>query len=601
MACLVIYPRELAAPFVVQLDRRVLRIGAAADNDLVLAGPRVKPHHAVLTFDQRAFTLQSTCDEATFVAAGKPRRSHKLSDDELLVIDDNILRFSLQDRPPTPRAAPRPARGGEDRFKALHRFARKLMSQTDVEQLLADLLDELIALSAADKAFLLLTLDGTPRVHVARNVDRQTLERDDIAVSDSIVQRVLASGEPLIVADALSDAAFRNARSVMRLKVGSVMGVPLTIRGQTLGLIYLGHDNAIAHFTPDLLDVLAVFAAEAGLILEGALARRDLQLKVHDLTAELAQKRFGEIIGACDAMREIYKKIARIASTDISVLVEGETGTGKELVARAVHQRSNRADGPFVVINCGAIPENLLESELFGHVRGAFTGAVATTQGKFQAAHKGTIFLDEIGEMPLPLQVKLLRVLQEHVVTKVGDTRPERVDIRVIAATNQRMAEAVAEGRFREDLFYRLNVVSLTLPPLRERGDDILVLARFFIARYAPSLAPGQAVPTLGRSAISALSRWRWPGNIRELENRVRKALVFCEGGVITPADLDLPDEGETPILPLAEARELWQRDYINRALAQNDGNRSKTARDLDVDPRTIFRHLERERSEGDA
>lgn len=605
MACFVVHPRDLSQPQVVPLDRRIIRIGAAPDNEIVLPGPGVQAHHAFVSFDQKTFSMNASDGEGTFFAAGKQRKNHKLTDGEVILIDDHILRFSLRDIPAPTRS---PARNGIrpelDRFRALHRFARKLMALSDVDTLLAELLDELIGLSGADKAFLLLTLDGPPRVHVSRNVDRSALDPENIAVSDSIVQRVLASGEPLIIADALSDAAFRNARSVMRLKVSSVMGIPLTIRGQTLGLIYLGNDNAVAHFTPDLLDVMSIFAAEAGLILEAALARRDLQSKVDVLTTEIRQTRFGEIIGACDAMRDIYKKISRIASTDISVLVEGETGTGKELVARAIHQRSNRANGPFVVINCGAIPENLLESELFGHVRGAFTGAIATVQGKFQAANKGTLFLDEIGEMPLPLQVKLLRVLQERVVTKVGESRAEPIDIRIVAATNQRMAESVKEGRFREDLYYRLNVVNLLLPPLRERGDDIVVIARWFIGRHGPDILGSEnksPLPSLTRDAIAAIKRWRWPGNIRELENRIRKAIVFCENGVITASDLDLPDEGEAAILPLADAREVWQREYINRILSLNDGNRSKTARDLDVDPRTIFRHLEKERGEGES
>jgi len=581
----------------------VIRIGAAADNEVLLSGGHVEKHHAFASFDQKTFALHSAEGGGTFFVAGKHRKTHKLVDGDLVVIGEHIIRFSLMDVAPPARAGGPRDESGREHFRALHRFAEKLMAHSDLEKLLGALLDELIALSRADKAFLMLALDGPPRIIASRNIDKNAVDPQDMAVSDSIVQQVLASGTPLIVADALSDAAFRDAKSVMRLKLSSVMGIPLTIRGQTLGLIYLGNDNAIAHFTQDLLEIIAIFAAEAGLILEGALARRELQSQVDDLTTEVKLKRFGEIIGACTAMQEIYKKISKIASTDISVLIEGETGTGKELVARAIHQRSNRAEGPFIVINCGAIPENLLESELFGHVRGAFTGAVATTQGKFQAAHKGTLFLDEIGEMPLQLQVKLLRVLQERVVTKVGDTKAEAVDIRVVAATNQRMSEGVKEGRFREDLYYRLNVVNLTLPPLRERGEDIVVIARYLITRYAGEILGGDArehPPTLSREATIALKFWRWPGNIRELENRIKKALVFCEGAVLNATDLDLPEDGDDGILPLAEARERWQRDYINEVLALNDGNRSKTARDLDVDPRTIFRHLEKERGDGE-
>jgi transcriptional regulator with GAF, ATPase, and Fis domain len=405
---------------------------------------------------------------------------------------------------------------------------------------------------------------------------------------------VLSEGEPLIVADALSHEDFKTSLSVVNLKLCSVMCVPLKARATTLGLFYLGNDNVVNHFSTDLLDVVSVFASTAAQILANALARDELLAQVETLESQVEVTRFGEIIGACDAMRDIFKKISRVASTDISVLVEGETGTGKELVARALHDRSNRAGKPFVVINCGAIPENLLESEFFGHVRGAFTGAVATQKGKFQAADGGTLFLDEIGEMPLSLQVKILRAIQERTVTKVGDTKTEQVDIRIVAATNRHLQELVDAGLFREDLFYRLNVISLTLPPLRDRGDDLLLLSQYLLTRHGKAM--DMSPPTLSVEAVRAIRRWKWPGNIRELENRVKKALVFSDGGIVKPEDLDLDDESVAEILPLAEAREEWQSEYINRALTLNDGNRTKTARDLDVDPRTIFRHLERER-----
>ncbi|HRE89858.1 MAG TPA: sigma 54-interacting transcriptional regulator [Myxococcota bacterium] len=591
MASFVIYPADLGPPEVVPLDRRIVRIGSAGDNDIVLPG--CAPHHAHVIYDKHSFTLSSTDGDNNLVILGKSKKSHKLADRDLVALGDHLLRFTLTDPTPVSRT---PSAPNKDlgRFAALHRFAQKLMQNTALEPLLAAMLDELIQLTRADKAFLLLALDGRPRVHVARNIDAEPLVKGDEAVSDSIVLKVLDSGEPLIVADALSHDVFRQSKSVMRLKLSSVLCVPLKARGTTLGVIYLGNDNAVNHFASELLDVVMVFAAEAGLILDSALARRDLEVKVESLSQDLADRRFGELIGACDAMRDVYKKISRVATTDISVLIEGETGTGKELVARAIHQKSNRASGPFIVINCGAIPENLLESELFGHVRGAFTGAIATVQGKFQAAHGGTLFLDEVGEMPLPLQVKILRAIQERVVQKVGDTKSEQVDIRFVAATNKRLADEVKSGGFREDLYYRLNVVTLNLPPLRERDEDPLLIARFFLQRFGKDMI-GREV-TLSREAQRAIKRWRWPGNIRELENRIKKAIVFSDNGVITPDNLDLSEDAFEPILSLADAREIWQREYINKVLALNDGNRTKTARDLDVDPRTVFRHLERER-----
>jgi len=257
-----------------------------------------------------------------------------------------------------------------------------------------------------------------------------------------------------------------------------------------------------------------------------------------------------------------------------------------------VHRRSLRAEGPFIAVNCGAIPEALLESELFGHVKGAFTGAVATRLGKFQAAHGGTLFLDEIGDMPTALQVKILRALQERTVTKVGDSRAEGVDIRVIAATNKVLEDEIRSGRFREDLYYRLNVVAIPLPPLRERGEDLVVIARYFLQKYGKEF--GARVRGFTPSALVAMRKYAWPGNIRELENRVKKAVVLADRALVSAEDLDLRPEVLEPILALAQAKEEFQKRYINEVLERNGGNRTKTAKDLGVDPRTIFRHLEK-------
>src|SRR5262249_46632143 len=238
-----------------------------------------------------------------------------------------------------------------------------------------------------------------------------------------------------------------------------------------------------------------------------ALQVNELQLDNRMLSEKLEQLRFGGIVGSSPPMQDVFKKVGKIAQTDISVLITGETGTGKELIAREIHARSPRARGPFVSINCGAIPESLLESELFGHVKGAFTGAVQNKLGKFHVADKGTLFLDEIGEMPPALQVKILRALQERVVQRVGDTRQEALDIRVLAATNRDLAAEIKNGRFREDLFYRLNVVNLHLPPLRERGDDILVVARYLLAQFLT--AGDNRVKGLSPNAIVAMRKYR--------------------------------------------------------------------------------------------
>jgi len=478
-------------------------------------------------------------------------------------------------------------------YKKLLEFSQKLMASYELPALLDQLLDVMIQVSNADKGFLVLMESGEPVVKVARNLRRETITDAVSQLSDSILARVVKSRKPLIISDALSDAEFKNSLSVVNLKLTSVMCVPLLERGNMLGVIYVGNDNVAQLFEESHLEVLTIFASQASLLIRNALLVNELQLDNRSLQERIERIRFGEILGSSPPMQEVFRKVQKVAATDISVLITGETGTGKELIARELHNRSPRAKGPFITINCGAIPENLLESELFGHVRGAFTGAVTSKAGRFQAADRGTLFLDEIGEMPLALQVKILRALQERVVVRVGDTNAEPVDIRVLAATNRELEAEIKAGRFREDLYYRLNVVHLHLPPLRDRGDDIVVLARYMVGRYSPEY--GGKVRGLTPNAIAAIKRHRWSGNIRELENRIKKAVVLSDKALLGPEDLDLAPDDLPPILPLAEAKEQFQRDYINEILLLNNGNRTKTARDLGVDPRTIFRHLEKE------
>ena len=305
---------------------------------------------------------------------------------------------------------------------------------------------------------------------------------------------------------------------------------PLMAQGQMLGLIYVGNDNVVNLFESSSLDVMSIFAGQASLILQNAILLDELTTDKARMEEALGGGRFGDVIGSCASLREVYKRVDKVARTDINVLITGETGTGKELVARELHQRSSRANGPFVVVNCGAIPENLMESEFFGHVRGAFTGAVQTRIGKFQAAHGGTLFLDEIGEIPTEMQVKLLRVLQEGEIERLGG-KSQKIDIRLIAATNKDLKRAVLEGRFREDLFYRLHVVPLAMPPLRERAEDIPLLAEVFLTRAAAR--HGLTGAHLARDAMHVLGQHDWPGNVRELANVIEGSALLSADGVL--------------------------------------------------------------------
>ena len=306
---------------------------------------------------------------------------------------------------------------------------------------------------------------------------------DALQVSDSIIAGSSAK-QPLIVSDALHDLEFNASESVVNLKLCSVMCVPLLHKDEIFGIIYVGNDRVVSLFDERSLGALIIFSTQIALILQTALRLNEAETSARTLSEQIQQMQFGEVIGTSPLMQEVFRKVAKVAPTNVSVLLEGETGTGKELIAREIHRRSTRHKGPFVALNCAAIPEDR-SSRALGHVRGAFTGAVATRPGKFQQAARGTIFLDEIGDMPLGLQAKILTAIQDHSVTKVGDTHSEEVDLRVIAATNQDLEASVREGRFREDLFYRLNVVRVLLPPLRDRGEDIMMVARYLLQRYA--------------------------------------------------------------------------------------------------------------------
>jgi transcriptional regulator with GAF, ATPase, and Fis domain len=577
---------------VYHIYKKITSLGRGEEADITLADPGLAESHAHILFDGRDFNIATTERDAELYVNGRKRNKHRLAHEDRVRLGVAELEFSLYDEPVTDETAAQ-TMAELNSYKKLVDFSQKLMASYELPTLLDQLLDVMIQVSNADKGFLVLMESGEPVVKVARNLRRETLTDAVSQLSDSILARVVKTRKPIIISDALSDDEFKNSLSVVNLKLTSVMCVPLLERGNMLGVIYVGNDNVAQLFDESHLEVLTIFAAQASLLIRNALLVNELQLDKRSLVEQIERIRFGEILGSSARMQEVFRKVQKVATTDISVLVTGETGTGKELIARELHNRSQRAKGPFITINCGAIPENLLESELFGHVRGAFTGAVTTKTGRFQAANHGTLFLDEIGEMPIALQVKILRALQERVVVKVGDTATETVDIRVLAATNRDLEAEIKAGRFREDLYYRLNVVHLHLPALRDRGDDIVVLARYMVSRYAPEY--GGKVKGLTPNAIAGIKRHRWPGNIRELENRIKKAVVLADKALLGPEDLDLSPDDLPTILPLADAKEKFQRDYINEILALNDGNRTKTARDLGVDPRTVFRHLEKE------
>ncbi|MBU7589196.1 MAG: PEP-CTERM-box response regulator transcription factor [Sphingopyxis terrae] len=331
---------------------------------------------------------------------------------------------------------------------------------------------------------------------------------------------------------------------------------------------------------------------ELGLIVRRAFHVRALEVE----NARLAEAGTGDnrvlggMITGAPEMQKVARTIERVANLDVSVMLLGASGTGKELLARGLHEASGRRDGAFVAINCAAIPENLLESELFGHEKGAFTGAVKTTEGKIELAHGGTLFLDEVGDIPLPLQVKLLRFLQERTIERIGGRKPIAVDTRIVCATHRDLDAMIAQGAFRDDLYYRLAEMVVKIPALAERPGDAVLLARHFLHKYAPEMNP--AVRGFTPDALQAIDAARWPGNVRELENRIKRAVIMADGKLVTKDDLDMAGRGDEPgesHLNLRSAREAADRVAIRRAMTQSEGNISLASKLLGISRPTLY------------
>ena len=449
----------------------------------------------------------------------------------------------------------------------------------------------------------LLARDGESIwIDASRGLTPEQASHGRYRLGEGVVGRVIQSGEPLVVSNTAESSVFLNRTGSGRDPNTAFICVPIREQEKALG--------ALAVYRPagpggELAETARILQIAASMIARALLLRRDLQ-DAHEslvaenrrLRAELVRKTPPQgIIGSSPAMQRVYAEIGKVAPTGATVLILGGTGTGKELVARAIHDASPRAAGPFVAVHCAALPESLIESELFGHVKGAFTGAESEHKGRFGMAHGGTLFLDEAGEIPLSVQAKLLRVIQERAFVPVGGEHPMESDVRIIAATHRDLAGMCAEGRFREDLYYRLNVFPIRLPPLSERGNDILLLADHFIEKYSKEW--NRRPPRLAPESADLLLRHTWPGNVRELENCIERALLLAQDGEIAPATLPeglrppaalpqtdggVPPEGTT----LDAAVAAVERAMIARALEKTKGNTAAAARLLSTTSRII-------------
>lgn len=412
-----------------------------------------------------------------------------------------------------------------------------------------------------------------------------------VRVSRTVVQRALQERIGLVVSDVLENESLRQVKTLSELKVRSLLCVPLVVAGRVLGAVYLDTTSPTVRFDEDHLQVMTAVAGIASLAFDNVRRWEELRQENQDLRAEIAIEH--NMVGGSPAMRKVFDFIRRVAPTESTVLIQGESGTGKELVAHALHRNSSRAKRPFVAINCAAIAETLLESELFGHEKGAFTGAAAQKKGKVEVAEGGTLFLDEIGELAPGLQAKLLRVLQEREFERLGGTRPIKLNIRLVAATNRSLPESVKAGTFRNDLYYRLNVVNLNMPPLRDRREDISLLADHFAAKASRKC--GMRVKPLSSEALVCLLHYDWPGNVRELENALERALVLGSTDSILPDDLPEAVLEAGPATTASTDKyhsniKETKKQLILQALHQANGSYIEAAKALGMHPNSLLR-----------
>lgn len=475
-------------------------------------------------------------------------------------------------------------------INALIDIGQKISTIRNPEELLNSILDIAIQHLSAERGFILLKDEKKPEQFypkVARNINpAQISQIQDI--SQSTVKKVLESCKPILTFDALADERFDDSQSVFMQKIRSIACVPLIYQGELLGVIYIDRRGQTAGLTNESLEFLQAFANQAAIALENVRLLTKLQEENTRLKEEFHRiYAFKEIVGHSPAMESVFQTIGKVLNNDTIVLIMGETGTGKELVARAIHYNGWRKEKPFIPINCGAIPENLVESELFGHKKGAFTGAIFDKKGLVEETNGGTLFLDEIAELPLPVQIKLLRFLQDKIFTPIGDTSTRQVDVRIITATNKNLLTLCRAGKFREDLFYRLNVITINMPPLRDRLSDIPLLVKFFIEKYNSKL--NKKIESITKGAMKKLMEYSWPGNVRELENTIERALVLSSGPAITEENLILTSEEkeETIIRAGLKLKDL-SKTLLQKSLEAAAGNKTKAAELMGVSLRWV-------------
>ncbi len=472
---------------------------------------------------------------------------------------------------------------------------------TDVKVLLTKIIESATRLTEGESSSLLLLNPENNKLYFEIALGRKgpDVKKYSLKMGEGIAGWVAENNRSLIVNDVEKDGRFYSDISKqIGYPTASILAVPMRVKEKCVGVIEIINKREGKHFNEEDLQWLEIFATQAAIAVQNARSFQQVQEEVYHLQDQIQTgKGYHTFIGESKAIMDKLEIALRAAQADASVLLLGESGVGKELFAEQIHLHSPRRDNPFIRVNCAAIPENLLESELFGHVRGAFTGAIADRRGRFELTDRGTIFLDEIGDLPLSLQAKLLRVIQNRTFDRVGGSEPVRVDVRIIAATNKDIEEEVASGRFRKDLYYRLNVLPIYIPPLRERREDIPLLAEYFLKKFRREIK--KPVKGFASETLEVLLGHNWPGNVRELENAIERAVVIGQDEYIQPHTVVLsssPRRGDEEYrgLALKDALNIFKRHFIQQALELNRWNQTRTAGNLGIQ-RTYLSRLIKE------
>lgn len=560
------------------LSSRLFFIGTSAENDIVLNDTNISDCAVKIEMVQSNYFCEPVGKSIVLLNGKKIRKQSRLCENDRITVGSHQI---IMEQHPSVNGENVNCSTQPGILDNIHRLIRAIGKERSLPILLEKLMTTLIEMTGGTEVFIfLLDKENKPSLFVSTcpNTSKELF-------SDTIIQNVIQKGTGICIPNALSDPQYKNIHSIADLKVRSVICTPVSVAGKITGVLYVGSRNVATSFGSQDLESLTLYATIAGMLINHveyiAQQQQSLSKLTHSGTVD-------GIVAQSQVMQDLLSTIEAVAESDITVLLQGETGTGKSKFAHLIHQKSKRASQPFIVVNCSALRGELLESELFGHKKGSFTGAVSDHEGLFRAADGGTLFLDEIGELEMPLQAKLLRTLETGVIRPIGSTVESHVDTRVICATNRSLSEMIDTSQFRTDLYYRINQFSIEIPPLHKRGEDILFLAYYFLEKFKAQY-PSKDIFDFHPDTLRFITTWHWPGNIRELSNAIHRAVITSCSPLIRIEDKhpssQQPGNFENTV-------RCFQKDLLLKALDCAGGSKEDAARLLELPRSTFYRYL---------